>query len=64
MPVGGRVFATVDDLTAKVRAVLDMLVQLHRARVGVPRADDFVVPHLDLLPQMMREPREAWRGGS
>jgi hypothetical protein len=45
------------------RAVLDLLVRLHRARAGAPRADDFVVPHLDVLPQMMREPREAWRDG-
>jgi spectinomycin phosphotransferase len=44
-------------------AALDLLVRLHRARVGAPRADDFVVPHPDVLPQLMREPREAWRGG-
>ena len=44
-------------------AVLDLLVQLHRARAGNPQADDFVVPHLDALRPMMREPCEAWRGG-
>jgi hypothetical protein len=36
------------------RAVLDLLVQLQRARAGEPRVDDFVVPHLDALASMMR----------
>jgi spectinomycin phosphotransferase/16S rRNA (guanine(1405)-N(7))-methyltransferase len=45
------------------RAALDLLVQLHRAKAGRPRAEDFVVPRLDALGPMMAEPREAWQGG-
>src|SRR6185437_15530424 len=45
------------------RAALDLLVQLHRAKAGQPRAEDFVVPRLDALGPMMAEPREAWQGG-
>lgn len=45
------------------RAALDLLVQLHRAEAVPPRADDFVVPHLDALGPMTGEPREAWSGG-
>jgi hypothetical protein len=45
------------------RAVLDLLVQLHCAEAVRPRAEDFVVPHLDALGPMMGEPREAWQGG-
>lgn len=44
-------------------AVIDLLVQLHRARSGQPVVEDFVVPHLDALRPMIRTPREAWRGG-
>src|SRR6185437_5403554 len=45
------------------RAALDLLVQLHRAKAGRPRAEDFVVPRLDALGPMLAEPREAWQGG-
>ncbi len=45
------------------RAVLDMLVQLHRAHAGKPLADDFVVPHLDALRSMLRETGATWQGG-
>ena len=37
------------------RAVVDMLIQIHGARVGHPRADDFVVPDLDALQAMTGE---------
>jgi spectinomycin phosphotransferase/16S rRNA (guanine(1405)-N(7))-methyltransferase len=45
------------------RAVLDMLIQIHRARVGKPRVDDFVVPHLDTLEAMTSDTGEPWCGG-
>jgi Phosphotransferase enzyme family len=45
------------------RAALDLLVQLHCAEAVRPRAEDFVVPHLDALGPMTGEPREAWQGG-
>lgn len=44
-------------------AVLDMLVEIHGARAGHPRADDFVVPNLDALPSMVGEAGPAWRTG-
>ncbi|HEX6931531.1 MAG TPA: phosphotransferase [Streptosporangiaceae bacterium] len=45
------------------RTVLDMLIQIHGARVGHPRADDFVVPNLDALQAMIDEPRAEWGPG-
>ncbi len=45
------------------RTVLDMLIQIHCARVGKPRADDLVVPDLDALQNMMRKKGGAWRSG-
>src|SRR6266568_2497112 len=36
-------------------AVVDMLIQIHGARAGHPRADDFVVPSLDALQAMTGE---------
>lgn len=45
------------------QAVMDMLVRIHRARVGNPRADDFVVPDLDTLETMIGDPGNTWRGG-
>jgi len=43
--------------------VVDMLIRIHRARVGKPGVDDFVVPHLDALQAMIGDSRGAWRGG-
>jgi len=37
------------------RTVVDMLIQIHGARAGHPRADDFVVPSLDALQAMTGE---------
>jgi spectinomycin phosphotransferase/16S rRNA (guanine(1405)-N(7))-methyltransferase len=45
------------------QAVVDMLVQIHRAHVGKPRVDDFVVPHLDALRAMVRDTGGAWCSG-
>jgi hypothetical protein len=45
------------------RAVVDMLIQIHRAQVSTPRVDDFAVPRLDALQAMIRHPGSAWRGG-
>lgn len=45
------------------RAVVDMLIQIHRARAGMPCTDDFVVPHLDILESLLAQPGGAWRGG-
>jgi len=44
-------------------AVLDMLIQMHRVRVGRPCADDFIVPDLDTLDLMTTDPGEPWRSG-
>jgi spectinomycin phosphotransferase/16S rRNA (guanine(1405)-N(7))-methyltransferase len=40
-----------------------MLVRIHRARVGKPPVDDFVVPDLDTLETMIRDPGDTWRSG-
>jgi spectinomycin phosphotransferase/16S rRNA (guanine(1405)-N(7))-methyltransferase len=45
------------------RAVVDMLIQIHRAHVGKPHVDDFVVPDLDTLLPLIRDISDAWRGG-
>jgi hypothetical protein len=45
------------------KAVVDLLIQLHRARAGHPRTDDFTVPHLDKLRAMIGHPSSGWRGG-
>lgn len=45
------------------RAVLDMLVQVHRTRAGNPGTDDFVVPNLDALQAMTGKTDRAWRAG-
>jgi spectinomycin phosphotransferase/16S rRNA (guanine(1405)-N(7))-methyltransferase len=44
-------------------AVLDMLVQIHAARVGHPRADDFAVPKLDTLQVIIDQADSAWDSG-
>jgi hypothetical protein len=43
--------------------VLDMLVQIHAARVGRPRADDFAVPKLDALQVMIDQAEAEWDSG-
>jgi Phosphotransferase enzyme family len=45
------------------QAVVDMLIQIHRAQVGTPCVDDFAVPRLDALQAMTRYPGSAWRSG-
>jgi hypothetical protein len=45
------------------QAVVDMLIQLHRARAGSPAVDDFVVPNLDTLQAMLRDTGGTWRSG-
>ena len=45
------------------QAVVDMLIQIHRANAGTPHVDDFAVPHLDTLQTMIRHPSNAWRSG-
>jgi hypothetical protein len=45
------------------QAVVDMLIQIHRAHVGQPHVDDFVVPHLDTLRAMIRHTSDAWCSG-
>jgi spectinomycin phosphotransferase/16S rRNA (guanine(1405)-N(7))-methyltransferase len=52
-------FASDDDR----RTVVGMLIQVHAARVGQPRADDFVVPKLDTLQTMMATPGDQWHSG-
>ena len=52
-------FTTEDDR----RAVVDMLIQIHGARVGHPCADDFAVPDLDALELMVAETGGPWRSG-
>jgi spectinomycin phosphotransferase len=45
------------------KSVIDLLTQIHRARAGPPRADDFVVPRLDELQAVIRDPGGDWRSG-
>lgn len=45
------------------RAVVDMLIQIHRADTGTAHADDFVVPHLDTLQAMIRDTGGNWSSG-
>jgi hypothetical protein len=45
------------------KAVVDLLIELHRARAGHPSTDDFVVPHLDKLRAMIGHPGGDWRSG-
>jgi spectinomycin phosphotransferase/16S rRNA (guanine(1405)-N(7))-methyltransferase len=45
------------------QAVVDMLIQIHRANAGEPHRDDFVVPHLDTLQAMIRHTSDAWCSG-
>jgi hypothetical protein len=45
------------------RAVMDMLVQIHAARGGYPRADDFAVPKLDALETMLDQTGAEWDSG-
>jgi hypothetical protein len=45
------------------QTVVDMLIEVHRARVGTPPVDDFVVPNLDTLETMIRDPGATWRSG-
>lgn len=45
------------------QAVVDLLTQVHRAQVSPPRADDFVVPHLDALQALIQQDHGAWRSG-
>jgi Phosphotransferase enzyme family len=45
------------------KAVVDLLILMHRAHVGKPHADDLVVPHLDALQAMIRHTSDVWCGG-
>jgi spectinomycin phosphotransferase/16S rRNA (guanine(1405)-N(7))-methyltransferase len=45
------------------RMVVGMLTQIHGARTGGARADDFVVPQLDALQMIMRTAGGTWRSG-
>jgi len=45
------------------RTVLDMLVQIHAARAGHPRSDDFAVPKLDALETMLDHTGAEWGSG-
>jgi spectinomycin phosphotransferase/16S rRNA (guanine(1405)-N(7))-methyltransferase len=45
------------------RAVVEMIIQVHGARVGAPCADEFVVPKLDALRALMGQTTTSWRGG-
>ena len=45
------------------RAVVDLLIQIHGARAGHPRADDFVVPNLDALQAMIDRAGAEWGSG-
>jgi thiamine kinase-like enzyme len=40
-----------------------MLVQIHAARVGHPRADDFTVPKLEALQAMLDQTEAEWYSG-
>jgi spectinomycin phosphotransferase len=44
-------------------AVLDMLIQIHAARTGQPRPDDFAVPKLDALRAMIDQTEADWDSG-
>jgi spectinomycin phosphotransferase len=44
-------------------AVLDMLVKIHGAQAGDPRADDFDVPHLDVLQAIIEGAGTEWGPG-
>jgi spectinomycin phosphotransferase/16S rRNA (guanine(1405)-N(7))-methyltransferase len=52
-------FARDDDR----RTVVDMLIQVHGARAGDARADDFVVPKLDALRAMIDQTGADWGPG-
>jgi len=52
-------FARDDDR----RSVTDMLVQIHAAHVGHPRADDFTVPKLEALQAMLDQTDALWDSG-
>lgn len=45
------------------RAVVDMLIQVHRSRAGKPCVEDFVVPRLDTLQAMIDDTGGEWCGG-
>jgi spectinomycin phosphotransferase len=45
------------------KAVVDLLIQVHRARAGHPRTDDFVVPYLGRLQAMIDHPDGDGRSG-
>jgi hypothetical protein len=45
------------------RAVLDLLVQIHRVRTEVTLADDFVLPHLEQLALALDDRGRSWDGG-
>jgi hypothetical protein len=45
------------------RAIVDMLIQIHRVHVGEPNVDDFVVPHLGTLQAMVRHASDQWCSG-
>lgn len=45
------------------QAVVDMLIQIHRAQAGEPAVDDLVVPHLDTLQAMIGHTSDPWRSG-
>jgi hypothetical protein len=45
------------------QAVVDMLVQIHRARVGNPPADDFAGPNLARLQATIRRAGDVWSSG-
>jgi hypothetical protein len=45
------------------RAVLDLLVQVHRVKTDTARADDFVLPHLESLQLALDDLGRTWDGG-
>jgi spectinomycin phosphotransferase len=45
------------------RTVLDLLVQIHRVRTEVARADDFVLPHRGKLELALDDSGRTWDGG-
>jgi spectinomycin phosphotransferase len=45
------------------RAVLDLLVQIHRVKTGEALADDFVLPHLHQLRLALDDSGRIWDGG-
>lgn len=42
------------------RAILDLVIEVHRARDGHPRAEDFMVPNLDALHAMIGQTSTDW----